>query len=563
MKHTPSKQELYMYSPWVRHLCQCKSPHIYQGNILSYVWEDPVVSRLLFLTPDSRKEEVLRCCHDLRSSEHLGQDITLSNLRKAAYWYKMSLDCKVYVYKVGGIVFKIDPARKVRVCPKLKAPLKGLFVVAEVKSPVLYKIRNKKTTEVIYHDRLKLSQVRDLPIWTQRLKNKILEMRMLEELIDKEEHHDFGLDWLFSNNKQIAGSMISSNYSQSDSLIDESSTGIGQSDFLTSNSSEEIGRLSLKDSETLMNLDEGVEDEQLDYGPEEVEKTPVEGQMIKGSSNNIERSRLCCICTGRFVNIRRQVLRAHVPWYTAPLIACWTCQLQFGQKGALNIYCNDYHNVEQTHGYTNEFLGDWLERKNGLLIELCRQYKLTTLDNVVLFARQMATLNQCRKGNADWILVQGDKDLREQIKVLRVQLELIKSNHLTVVVHCRGGENITSMCLDIMTETLAREHGVHLHCFIKEYENIKRCFPNTKFGISPLLLIDDKYPHLSSQVCEMQLEDITLEGDSPYIHPKLYEDNSSLLIKVRIQKLAIMFNTSGREIAAMTTRNAQQIHKWK
>ncbi|CAC5386659.1 tatD [Mytilus coruscus] len=90
---------------------------------------------------------------------------------------------------------------------------------------------------------------------------------------------------------------------------------------------------------------------------------------------------------------------------------------------------------------------------------------------------------------------QGDKDLREQIKVLRMQFELAKSNNLPMVIHCRGGENKTSRCLDIMTESLDKEHRAHWHCFSedkKEYENIKRCFPITKFGISPLLLIDDK-----------------------------------------------------------------------
>ncbi|VDH91341.1 Hypothetical predicted protein [Mytilus galloprovincialis] len=121
--------------------------------------------------------------------------------------YDLNVNCKVY--KVGDTVFKIDSARKVGVCPKLKAPWKGPFVVAEVKSPVLYKIRNKKTSEVVHHDRLKLSQIRDLPIWTQRLKKRILEnveRKMLEDLTDKgEEQCDLGLDWLFSNNEQMSG----------------------------------------------------------------------------------------------------------------------------------------------------------------------------------------------------------------------------------------------------------------------------------------------------------------------------------------------------------------------
>ncbi|CAG2200319.1 unnamed protein product [Mytilus edulis] len=97
LNYTPSKQELQMQSPEVRHLWQCKSQLRYQDGILSYIWEDPVGSRILFVTPDNLKDELLRCCHDLRSSGHLGQDKTLSKLRKTAYWYKMSTDCKIYV----------------------------------------------------------------------------------------------------------------------------------------------------------------------------------------------------------------------------------------------------------------------------------------------------------------------------------------------------------------------------------------------------------------------------------------------------------------------------------
>ncbi|XP_063447120.1 3'-5' ssDNA/RNA exonuclease TatD-like [Mytilus trossulus] len=160
---------------------------------------------------------------------------------------------------------------------------------------------------------------------------------------------------------------------------------------------------------------------------------------------------------------------------------------------------------------------------------------------------------------------QGEKDMREQVKVLRVQLELARDYKLPVVIHCRG-KNITARCLDIMSEILDRDHGVHWHCFSQDkrtYENIKRCFPNTKFGISPLLLMEDTYPQLRSQVCEMSLEDIILESDAPYLHPKNYEDSSPILIRSIIQKLSIMFNIPGREIADITTRNAQQLYKFE
>ncbi|VDI04541.1 Hypothetical predicted protein [Mytilus galloprovincialis] len=160
-------------------------------------------------------------------------------------------------------------SRTIGVCPKLKSPWKGPFVVAEVKSPVLYKIRNKKTSEVVHHDRLKLSQIRDLPIWTQRLKKRILanlERKKLEDLTDKEEHCDLGLDWLFSNNEQMSGNMMDSILAQSDSLTVGSNTEIGQSDFLTNKrSSQEAEQFTLQGWETLMNLDDNFGDQTIIY----------------------------------------------------------------------------------------------------------------------------------------------------------------------------------------------------------------------------------------------------------------------------------------------------------
>ncbi|CAG2245689.1 unnamed protein product [Mytilus edulis] len=223
LNYTPSKQELQMQSPGVRHLWQCKSQLRYQDSILSYIWEDPVGSRILFVTPDSLKDELLRCCHDLRSSGHLGQDKTLSKLRKTAYW-------------------------------------------------------------------LKLSQIRDLPIWTQRLKKRILEnveRKMLEDLTDKEEQCDLGLDWLFSNNEQMSGNMMDSSFAQSDSLTVGSNTGIGQSDFLTNKrSSQEAEQFTLQDWETLMNLDDNFGDQTIIYNVADT----VEAQ-VKLSERNRGRDR--------------------------------------------------------------------------------------------------------------------------------------------------------------------------------------------------------------------------------------------------------------------------------
>lgn len=45
---------------------------------------------------------------------------------------------------MGDIVYKTNPATIVGTSPKLKSPWKGPYVIKEIKSPVLYKIQDRK-----------------------------------------------------------------------------------------------------------------------------------------------------------------------------------------------------------------------------------------------------------------------------------------------------------------------------------------------------------------------------------------------------------------------------------
>jgi hypothetical protein len=114
----------------------------------------------------------------------------------------------------------------------------------------------------------------------------------------------------------------------------------------------------------------------LDYGEDlELEQhgQPYGKPRIKGSSSDRKKSRSCFICPGRFNNVRRHVLRDHVPWYVAPLMACWICKVQLGQVGALHLHIENMHNSDtELHRYIESSLPEWVELMSGLLIELCR-----------------------------------------------------------------------------------------------------------------------------------------------------------------------------------------------
>ena len=78
-------------------------------------------------------------------------------------------------YCLGDIVYKLDTARKVGTSQKFKAPWKGPYVVTEVKSSALLKIKDRKREEVVHHDKLNLCIDREMPLWLQRLRNDIRE----------------------------------------------------------------------------------------------------------------------------------------------------------------------------------------------------------------------------------------------------------------------------------------------------------------------------------------------------------------------------------------------------
>jgi len=58
---------------------------------------------------------------------------TLKEHKKAKE--RLFLNSNQNTYNRGDMVFKLDTTRKVGVCPKLKSPWKGSYVIVEIKPP--------------------------------------------------------------------------------------------------------------------------------------------------------------------------------------------------------------------------------------------------------------------------------------------------------------------------------------------------------------------------------------------------------------------------------------------
>lgn len=486
-----------------------------------------------------------------------------------------------------------------------------------------------------------------------------------------------------------------------------------------------------------------MEDElKLDYGPMEGEIPDQDSKNRIRGTTQTGKGRLCPVCQGRFTNVRRHVLHMHLPWYTAPLTACWSCNCQFGQERMLQVHIIERHNSEsEGHCYGEQYGNIWVERMNGLLLELCQQYNRTTLDqlrdhvntdvrfkicnqaffhstdmkfvklfnlqnhydvqlvhsvyppthissllhwkilsmlifqtgnseNLIHFdkqellykctnikeiqvsdahlhmdiicktarssglpqykwedsdqtfkvaylitnfafpnkwpstnrreeirkderirmtigihprlvnlegkkgverwlkdldilagARNMVAIGECGLDSTD---KPSSRELQHQSSIFEAQLKVAKKRNLPVVIHCRGDQRIQSLCLDILCNNLSTDHAIHWHCFnssLEDYKIKKLAFKNSKFGISPFLLMDNKYPDFRSTVCNMELSDILLETDSPYLSPSKRVPATPLLLQEILWKMATMFNTTQEEIAQTTTVNVKRLYR--
>ena len=133
---------------------------------------------------NSQEKDVPNYLLDLQNTMMETQNIARDHIKGAQIRQKKDYDSKILQnsFEIGDVVLKVDSAKKTGQSPKLKPPWKGPYVVVEVKTPVLFKISDKKQKDsVIHHDRLKLCQDREHPIRVKKLRNKILRNDTREE----------------------------------------------------------------------------------------------------------------------------------------------------------------------------------------------------------------------------------------------------------------------------------------------------------------------------------------------------------------------------------------------
>lgn len=179
---------------------------------------------------------------------------------------------------------------------------------------------------------------------------------------------------------------------------------------------------------------------------------------------------------------------------------------------------------------------------------------------------QLAVVKEWFEKSADRFVAVGEigidlyweKDkLDWQVEAFEFQIDLALKYHKPIVIHARESFNE-------IFEVLERKQNGNLtgvlHCFTGNAEQAQKCLDlGMHLGIGGVATF--KNGGLDQALPGVPLERLVLETDSPYLAPVPYRGkrNESSYIPIVAQRLAEIMGLSVKEIAEVTTRNAEKL----
>ena len=147
---------------------------------------------------DFKRESPAEYVTKLQKILYRAHELAREQLQSSQIRQKRDYDVKLQVntYNVGDLVYVLNSAKRIGVSPKLQFIWKGPYVVSKVISPILYEITDRKRISVLHHDRLKICNDRNIPLWVRRKRSSILlgteDLNAEEDIVN-----DLSLDVLF------------------------------------------------------------------------------------------------------------------------------------------------------------------------------------------------------------------------------------------------------------------------------------------------------------------------------------------------------------------------------
>jgi hypothetical protein len=125
-----------------------------------------------------RNENPAEYVKHLRETLREVHELAAEKLRTQLRYQKRTYDLKLFErhYEVGDLVYRLNGASKTGESRKLKPVWIGPLVVTEVLNPVLYKVKDRKKEYILHHDRLKLCEDRNVPLWLRKMRHNLLDL---------------------------------------------------------------------------------------------------------------------------------------------------------------------------------------------------------------------------------------------------------------------------------------------------------------------------------------------------------------------------------------------------
>ena len=147
--------------------------------------------------------------------------------------------------------------------------------------------------------------------------------------------------------------------------------------------------------------------------------------------------------------------------------------------------------------------------------------------------------------------------LKQQQEAFRFQIRLAIKHDLPIVIHCREAFNEIFEILD--KENCPKLRGV-FHCFTGSLKQAKRAI-DLGFVLGIGGVVTFKNGGIDKFLNQIDLKYVVLETDSPYLAPVPFRgrrNESSYIIHV-VEKLSEIYGLSKKEIADITTKNAEKV----
>jgi len=147
--------------------------------------------------------------------------------------------------------------------------------------------------------------------------------------------------------------------------------------------------------------------------------------------------------------------------------------------------------------------------------------------------------------------------INEQKDAFRFQLKIAKQYKMPVVIHLRDSFDDV---FEIVKEEQNGELNGIFHCFSGNETEAKKII-DLGFFIGIGGVITFKNSNLDEVISKVNLENIVLETDSPYLAPvpKRGKRNESAYLVYVAQKVAEVFQVSVENVAEVTTSNARNL----